>query len=84
MLQLKNEILVVNKTKRILVLVLVRREFWSGKIRVGDEWLRWDNKHVLVGDKERAETILTATYGEETSKIDISSDSLLTKINSKN
>lgn len=76
MLQLKNEILEVNKTKKILVR--------NDKIRVGNEWLRWDNKQILVGDKESAETILTATYGEEASKIDISYDSLLTKINSKN
>lgn len=76
MLQLKNDILEVNKTKKILVR--------NDKIRVGDEWLRWDNKQVLVGDKESAETILTATYGEEASKIDISYDSLLTKINTKN
>lgn len=76
MLKLKNEILEINKNKRILVR--------NDRIRVGDKWLHWNKEKMLVCDKEGAEKVLKEMYGEEAAKIDISYKSLLTKINSKN
>lgn len=76
MLQLKHEILKINKSKKVLVR--------NDKIKVGERWLHWDNKNMLIYNKESAEKILNEIYGEDGAKIDINYNSLLKKLISKN
>ncbi|XP_037954069.1 uncharacterized protein LOC119684171 [Teleopsis dalmanni] len=69
MLILKQKILTVSKVHR----VSVRNE----KLRIGDYWLRWNNKNELVCNDQKGEMVLKILYKELATKIDINYVNLL-------
>lgn len=76
MLQLKKDILHINKSKKIKVL--------NNKLLIDGNWFMWNNKDELVCGEEKAEVVLKSIYGDSISNVNIEIKNVISRINAKN